>query len=67
MAADTVRLLDDGVHAELGDLVYQRVLVPFPVLHHCGQQRARRSQNRTHWGQRYLKKLDCTFKEGSLM
>ena len=44
MAADTVRLLDDGVHAELGDLVYQRVLVPFPVLHHCGQQRARRSQ-----------------------
>lgn len=39
MAADPVGLLNNGVHAQLGDLVDERVLVAFPVLHHCGQQR----------------------------
>lgn len=39
VAADAVRLLDNRVHAQLGDLVDERVFVPFPVLHHCGQQR----------------------------
>lgn len=38
VAADAVGLLDDGVHAQLGDLVDERVLVAFSVLHHCGQQ-----------------------------
>lgn len=44
VAADTVGLLDDGVHAQLGDLVDERVLVAFSVLHHCGQQGESRSQ-----------------------
>lgn len=39
MAADPVGLLNNGVHAQLGDLVDERVLVAFPVLDHCGQQR----------------------------
>jgi len=39
VAADTVGFLDNGVHAQLGDLVDERVLVDFPVLHHWGQQR----------------------------
>lgn len=39
MAADSVGLLDNGVHAQFGDLVDERVLVAFPVLHHCGCQR----------------------------
>lgn len=39
MAADSVGLLDNGVHAQFGDLVDERVLVAFPVLHHCGHQR----------------------------
>lgn len=33
VTADTVGLLDDGVHAQLGDLVYERLLISFPVLH----------------------------------
>ena len=37
VAADTVRLLDDGVHAQLGYLVNERVFITFPVFHHCGQ------------------------------
>lgn len=44
VAADPVGLLDDGVHAQLGDLVDERVLVAFSVLHHCGQQGESRSQ-----------------------
>lgn len=44
VAADAVGLLDDGVHAQLGDLVDERVLVAFPVLHHCGQQGESRSR-----------------------
>lgn len=44
VAADAVGLLDDGVHAELGDLVDQRVLIPLPVLQDCGQESAQ-------WGQ----------------
>ena len=36
MAADSVGLFDNGVHAQLGDLLNERVLVAFPVLHHCG-------------------------------
>lgn len=39
VAADSVGLFDNGMHAQLGDLVNERVLVAFPVLHHCGQQR----------------------------
>ncbi len=39
MAADSVGFFDNGVHAQLGDLVNECVLVAFPVLHHCGQQR----------------------------
>lgn len=39
MAADSIGFFDNGVHAQLGDLVNERVLVTFPVLHHCGQQR----------------------------
>lgn len=38
VAADAVGFFDDGVHAQLGDLVDKRVLVAFPVLHHCGQR-----------------------------
>lgn len=45
MAADPVGLLNNGVHAQLGDLVDERVLVAFPVLHHCGQQR----ESSVHW------------------
>lgn len=43
VAADTVGLLDDGMHAQLRDLVDERVLVAFPVLHHCRQRRESRS------------------------
>lgn len=32
MAADSVRLLDNGVHAQLGDLVNKSVLVCFSIL-----------------------------------
>lgn len=39
MAADSIGFFDNGVHAQLGDLVNERVLVTLPVLHHCGQQR----------------------------
>lgn len=39
MAADSVGLFDNGVHAQFGDLVDERVLVTLPVLHHCGHQR----------------------------
>lgn len=39
VAAHAVGLLNDGVHAQLGDLVNEGVLVPFPVLEHCGQER----------------------------
>lgn len=35
VAADAVGLLDDGVHAQLGDLVDERVLIALSVLHHC--------------------------------
>ena len=39
MAADSVGFFDNGVHAQLGDLVNECVFVAFPVLNHCGQQR----------------------------
>lgn len=39
MAADSIGFLDNRVHAQLGDLVNERVLITLPVLHHCGQQR----------------------------
>lgn len=39
VAADSVRFFDNGVHAQLGDLVNKCVLVTLPVLHHCEQQR----------------------------
>lgn len=35
MAADPVGFLDDGVHAQLGDLVDESVLVSLSVLQHC--------------------------------
>lgn len=38
VAADTVGLLNDGVHAELGDLVDERVFISFSVFHHCKQK-----------------------------
>lgn len=48
VAADSVGFFDDGVHAQLRDLVNECVLVPFPVLHHCGQQReSLRQQNQS--------------------
>lgn len=43
VAADSVGFFDNGVHAQLGDLVNECVLIAFPVLHHCGQQRENNS------------------------
>lgn len=45
VAADSVGFFDYGVHAQLGDLVNEGVLVALPVLHHCGQQREHLSNN----------------------
>ena len=45
VAADSVGFLDNGVHAQLGDLVDERVLVDFPVFNHWGQQRGNSSDS----------------------
>ena len=34
VAAHTVGFLDDRVEVELGDLLYEAILIPFPVLKH---------------------------------
>lgn len=39
VAADTVGFLNNGVHAQLGDLVDERVFIPFSVFHHCAQKK----------------------------
>lgn len=40
MTAYSVGLLDDGVHAQLRDLVDETIFIDFAVLHHYRQQMA---------------------------
>lgn len=58
MAADAVGLLDDGVHAQLGDLVDERVLIAFSVLDHCrgtaGAEQVKKSKEAKRRGRPFV-------------